>query len=110
MNDKDVVLKEQMRTSTKQNKPQKQENAKPCILIVHGKWNEINLSKFPSIAAAKRYANECDLKIYSIKSYESEKNKKTPFQDKLENAKEKAEEHNNKNNSKSKKHKDVEVE
>ena len=82
--------------------------AKPCLLIIHGNTDEINIAKFSSISEAKKYANECDIKNYSIKP----ETQKSTLQNKLDNAKEKAATQNSehKNKTKSKKRNGQEVE
>lgn len=40
--------------------------AKKCRLIFHGVRREIDMGEFPSVAAAKRYVNQCWDRPYSI--------------------------------------------
>ena len=37
-----------------------------CVLLWHGKIDQHNMGEFESVAAARRYANNCDLRNYTI--------------------------------------------
>jgi len=88
------------KNAVESNKPQYEKTGAPknkpksCYLIIHGNTDEINIGKFSSISEAKKYAKECDIKNYSIKTIQP-KIKKPTLQEKLDDAKKKALEQNN---------------
>jgi len=52
--------------------PKEQDKPKNYTLIVHGQRDEINLGTFATVAEAKQYAAECDIKNFSIKKLSKE--------------------------------------